>query len=294
MSSLELNCHYFSTFGLLQSCDVNTNETHLHGFDSSKVYEGCSVYVNTYSLFAFYKHHLPQISCRFVLVSGHSDDTLNEYTFDGEFEHFITSDKIIHWYAQNCVIQHPKITNLPIALDYHTLRIRPNFTWGPNASPVEQENMLIEIHDQSKPFWERKIHCYSTFHLNKNIHCTYICDRLDAVANIPKDVIDYEPTNIPREETWRKQCEYAFVVSPHGNGLDCHRTWEAIALGCIAVVKTSEIDPMYDGLPILIVEDWSDLSSELLQQTVDEFRMRDFQYEKLSLKYWQNKFRMIS
>ena len=288
--SLELNCYYFSTFGLLHSCDVNSNEQNIETFDFSKVTEGCSVYVNTYSLFKFYKIHLPKINCKFILVSGHSDDTVNEYTFDGEFDDFISSDKITHWYAQNCVIIHPKITNLPIGLDYHTLRIRPNFAWGANATPLQQEKMLMSIRDSAKPFWERNVKCYSTFHLNKNIHCTYIHDRLDAVANIDKNVIDYEPNSIERELTWKKQCEYAFVVSPHGNGLDCHRTWEALALGCIVIVKASDIDAIYDDLPILIVEEWCDISMDLLKETIETFKTRSFKYDKLSLQYWQKEF----
>ena len=63
-----------------------------------------------------------------------------------------------------------------------------------------------------------------------------------------------------------------FCLSPHGNGLDCHRTWEAIALGCIPVVKTSPLDRLFSGLPVLIVNSWSDLNESLLSETVDRFQ----------------------
>ena len=50
-----------------------------------------------------------------------------------------------------------------------------------------------------------------------------------------------------------------FVISPPGNGLDCHRTWEAIYLGCVPVVKRSSLSEEFTmNLPILAVEDWSD------------------------------------
>ena len=80
----------------------------------------------------------------------------------------------------------------------------------------------------------------------------------------------------------------AFVLSPHGNGLDCHRTWEALCLGCIPIVKTSPLDSMYNELPVLIVNDWNDITIELLQKTVDEYKGREFRYEKLTLKYWMD------
>jgi hypothetical protein len=71
-------------------------------------------------------------------------------------------------------------------------------------------------------------------------------------------------------------------------GMDCHRTWEALCLGCIPIVKTSPLNSLYDGLPVLILNDWSDLTEELMQSTVLDFKERqsEFQMEKLTLKYW--------
>jgi hypothetical protein len=91
-----------------------------------------------------------------------------------------------------------------------------------------------------------------------------------------------------------RQCEFAFVLSPHGNGLDCHRTWEALVLGCIPIVKTSKIDKLYEELPVLIVNDWSDISYHLLETTVNDFSNKKFNYEKLMLSYWINKIKSHS
>ena len=49
-----------------------------------------------------------------------------------------------------------------------------------------------------------------------------------------------------------------FVPSPAGNGIDCHRTWEALYLGAVPVVLRSE----YFGesnWPVLVVDSWSEL-----------------------------------
>jgi hypothetical protein len=74
---------------------------------------------------------------------------------------------------------------------------------------------------------------------------------------------------------------YKYVLSPHGNGLDCHRTWEALILGCIPIMKTSALDPMFDGLPVLIVKNWSDVTQELLDTFVPQTNL-----EKLHTSYW--------
>lgn len=51
-----------------------------------------------------------------------------------------------------------------------------------------------------------------------------------------------------------------YVLSPPGNGLDCHRTWEAIYLGCIPIVKREFWPFSHLKLPALVLDDWSDIS----------------------------------
>ena len=98
---------------------------------------------------------------------------------------------------------------------------------------------------------------------------------------------------IERYQSWMKQIGYAFVASPHGNGLDCHRTWEALCLGCIPIVKTSPLDDLYEGLPVLIVGEWRDICENLLLETIENFKNIDFNYEKLTLNYWMDKIKGV-
>ena len=54
---------------------------------------------------------------------------------------------------------------------------------------------------------------------------------------------------------------FAFVASPPGNGLDTHRTWEAMYLRCIPVVLRSEMTMRYWdlGLPVWVVDSYEEL-----------------------------------
>jgi len=58
-----------------------------------------------------------------------------------------------------------------------------------------------------------------------------------------------------------------FVLSPPGNGADCHRTWEAIYLGAIPIVHKSFWPFNHLPLPVLIVESWFDVP-ELIRESV--------------------------
>ena len=80
--------------------------------------------------------------------------------------------------------------------------------------------------------------------------------------------------------------EYTFVLSPFGVGQDCHRTWEALCLGCIPILKAPNFKKMFENLPVLIVNEWSDITQELLDKTIQEFQSHEFNYEKLTLQYW--------
>lgn len=45
---------------------------------------------------------------------------------------------------------------------------------------------------------------------------------------------------------------------------------------------------MFEDLPVLIVNDWSELTQDLLDKTIIEFRSRIFNYRKLTLDYWRD------
>jgi hypothetical protein len=70
---------------------------------------------------------------------------------------------------------------------------------------------------------------------------------------------------IAPEENWRWLKRSEFVVSPWGAGPDCHRTYEALAAGAIPIVKRhSGLDPIFLGEPVVVVDQWSDLTPALL------------------------------
>jgi hypothetical protein len=58
-----------------------------------------------------------------------------------------------------------------------------------------------------------------------------------------------------------------FVPSPAGNGIDCHRTWEALYLGALPVILRSEYFGESDW-PVLVIDSWS----ELLEKNSNELK----------------------
>ncbi len=82
---------------------------------------------------------------------------------------------------------------------------------------------------------------------------------------------------------------YKFTLSPTGLGPDCYRTWEALLVGTIPIVKHAATDELYKDLPVLIVNDWTDVTEELLEQTWHEFTSKRFDITRLFSEYWIQK-----
>jgi hypothetical protein len=77
---------------------------------------------------------------------------------------------------------------------------------------------------------------------------------------------------------------YKFVISPEGNGIDCHRHYEALMAGCIPVVEDHPgIHEKYDGCPILFTKDYSECTHEYLTTKYEEMIDKEYDFSKLFL-----------
>jgi hypothetical protein len=77
-------------------------------------------------------------------------------------------------------------------------------------------------------------------------------------------------------------------------GLDCHRTWEALALGHIVLVPSSSLDALYTDLPVIPLRSWGDITPENLEKWLRVFGEFDGVHPKLKSSYWVNRMRSIA
>jgi hypothetical protein len=78
------------------------------------------------------------------------------------------------------------------------------------------------------------------------------------------------------EEYLRNVSKSYFIISPNGNGIDCHKTWESLYLKSIPIVTNSINISFYKDYPILIIDKWSDLNNIELNEEL---------YNKIISKY---------
>jgi hypothetical protein len=228
---------------------------------------------------------LNDVSKPFILITA-MEDTQLPLEIDTYFMNKISSNLFFkHWFSINKTIpNNDKFTSIPYGLDFWTLTIKPYF--GENIQTIIQQNLVLEsITNNMSHFSQRMPKIYGNFHFN----CTddrHGGWRRKLLNIIPKDIIFYEPKALPRIESYKNMNKFSFVVSPFGHGFDCIRTFEALCLGCIVIMRKSFLDIIYEDLPVLLVDEWTDINPTLLLKTLGEFKDKQFNYDKLKMDYW--------
>ncbi len=100
----------------------------------------------------------------------------------------------------------------------------------------------------------------------------------NGINNIKLPVINYYK-NLPN---------YKFVISPEGNGVDCHRHYEALMAGCIPIVEYSSVMPHKYGtnIPILYTYNYEEINENYLNEIYTSYCERTFDFSKLFLESW--------
>jgi len=260
------------------------------------VRDGDLVWVRSTSLPEFAAEVLPRIRSRFALVTGDEDWSMPS---DCTRAHdILANEHVACWFTQNYDGSDGsgKVLPLPIGIDFHTISNRRK--WGhPLATPREQEEELEALRAAMPPNSNRLLRVHADFHLNRHVRTVAGETRDSVEANLRKNpCVEFLREKIPRLELWREKMRYAFVVSPHGNGLDCHRTWESLVLGNIVIVKRSPLDPLYQDLPVAIVDRWEEITAANLRrwhaQYGGTFAAPEVQ-QRLTNQYWIERIRSV-
>lgn len=318
--------HLLHSEGLREACDFvvdfGTNVTHrerapapVHRLRAaaSELRPGATVHVKTELLAEFVTHVLPAIPGEIVLVTGESDTSA-----PGRHAALLTHPKILHWFAQNCdrADAHPRLTRLPIGCDnpvFTKLEKRLGFAltmllgrtpWDPSVSrnDMGDQALLLRTRAILPPTGSRPRRALCTFHMNEKLIAPDLKRhpaRREAWEALRENTeCHFVPRRLRQEECWRVHGEFAFEISPRGNGLDCFRTWEALALGTIPIVLTSPLDRLYrdESFPVVIVDAWRDITAARLREWHEELagKFDDRLQAKLGNDYWVARINKVS
>jgi hypothetical protein len=219
--------------------------------DPGAVENGDVVFVATHELTRFRAETLPAIAAKFILITHNSDEGIDEPKAE------LAEDvRIVKWFAQNDMAAHSKIVRVPIGLENR---------WRHNNGIIGDYRRLLREEPEKVP---RILYGFSV-----GTNAAERGPALEALKAAPgADALVWTNSRAYR----RKLSGYCFVASPPGNGVDCHRTWEALYLGVLPIVKRSPLYDGFPGLPAVLVDDWREVA------TWNELRLREM-YESLAV-----------
>jgi len=293
------NANFVNSRSILFCCDIHpknpqssiANTSYLesipHALRNLVKAKSCNdiptIYVPSDGLPYFADHIIDKINFPFILVSGDSDLAIDESNLNTHLKKILENPKLVRWFAQNRNTDHPKLFSLPIGINIHNLWSNPLEWGGGFILPALQELQLNTISQEAPLFAlrEAKIFCNWHFSIDR-------ADRRKCLEEIDRSICYFQDKPLPMAQTWELQSQFQFVLSPHGAGLDCHRTWEALILGCIPVIKKSSMDDLFADLPVMIVNDWSEIDANFLEHSKKLLESKTFNTQKLQMHYWRS------
>jgi len=196
----------------------------------------------------FVRGALPAIQKPFVLITTDGDVSVPSELAPATVNALLECPWLVSWNTQNYDgYKHPKLAALPIGIDLHT----PHFC----SSPRHQVTLLNNIRARRLPPDQLPLRVFCDLGVSLASD-----ERRLAVTELYNcDHVDFLKKRISQKAIWHRYAEYPFVLSAPGNGLDCHRTWELLYLGSIVITKTSSLDRLFEGLPVVIIDDWKEV-----------------------------------
>jgi hypothetical protein len=240
-----------------------------HAFDElddslipTMVMEGHAVFVKTDYLKKFFEEMHPQIPNRYILITHNSDDPI-----PGSFSSYLDDPKIIAWFGENAETKHPKLIPIPMGC--------ANFNW-PNGNQKYLKNV-----QEKRPPKQHLLHMGLTIQTNYN-------ERWPIFKQLCQAPYCYRTVRKMYEGYLTDVASSAFEIAPRGIAWDTYRLWESLYIGTIPIVRTSPLDELYSGLPVLIIKDWKEVTDAFLRKKETEMSNQTYNFEKLSMEYWKN------
>jgi hypothetical protein len=164
---------------------------------------------------------------------------------------------------------HPKVHSIPIGITH------PN-------------QLLEAVHDRSPMAGVNKTQLLMINNNNADFR-SHVLKVLEKFNGTVQNTYGYQDIRLFHDEIRRSK----FVLCPGGMGWDTYRMWEVLTLGGFPIIerynRTDGWHRTFDGLPVLWVEYFDDLTTELLETEYLRLATRhpeSYNYEKLTAKWW--------
>ena len=184
-------------------------------------------------------------------------------------------NKFPKWYGQNIITKSDKFSPIPIGLENDYV----------NHS-VEKKKMLTSLAAMNIDVVKNNL-----LYVNHNVGTNTI-ERQKPYGILKTSnwcTVEHPGGFNYQEHYYRKILDHACTLSPPGNGIDCHRTWEILYLGRIPVLKrVGRLQEMYADLPVIFIDEYEDIDESFLNSKINDVFKQSHNFDKLKFSYWES------
>jgi hypothetical protein len=211
------------------------------------------IFVYGHEVDAFMEAVWPRLTTPKVLVTHNSDAEVGDrHAAWLERE----GSSLRRWFAQNVTASHPRLTPLPIGIG--------NPTWPHGDLRVVRAVAQSERHAPKQRL------VFARFDPSTYPPRLAVWEALR--PSFP-ELDEAPPGAIPFKDYLAELARHRFAICPRGNGIDTYRVWESLYLGVVPVVERSTHTSHWAslGLPLLLIDDWREVTPEFLNDQAGRF-----------------------
>lgn len=179
----------------------------------------------------------------------------------------------------NCIVYSQNVAIEQLSNNVHSLPIGlENSKWFNHIGKLQKLQKII----QKQP---TKL-CYCNFNVGTNIK---IREPAKSLTQKPYFTQDMHHNGYDFVSYINNIVNHFYVLSPPGNGIDCHRTWETLYLKRVPIIYNVYKTDLFDELPVLLINNVEELTQEFLEHNKNIILQKKYNFEKLKMSYWINK-----
>ena len=126
--------------------------------------------------------------------------------------------------------------------------------------------------------------------IKKRYYRNWVIWNIKENKNVNGDLFYIDDRMWSKYDGFKRRSEFIFSLSLFGNGMDCHRTWEALLASTIVIVQTSPLDLLYKNhdLPVVIIDSWEDINQTMLEYWYKKYK------DKVYLKNKETRYKLTN
>ena len=242
-------------------------------FNPEDIQYGSVIYATPFGIEEFLEKIHPRIKNPYILIT-YCYGAVSKYT------NVVNDPKILAWFGQanGDAVKFDKFQIIPLGLFATDEVFENRKTNGESIKRLKEREktkllyMNIMVHEGQHVELAGRKYVYNLFKDQP------YCKTITLTPTWRKPFMDY----------MEDMADCKFTISPEGDMHDCYRHWEAIIVGSIPIVHHSPLDSIFNDLPVIIVDDYAEITEDFLNYKYEEMKDKKYNLDKLYMKYWSD------